>query len=199
MIFLNVRLAHFDFTIAYGCRVSEGLVESNGEVILKVGRYTTAVFGRVTDDFILGRNHFHIRTIVECIDYYIRILALGKSEAEYGCTLRRDNFGCNIVIRKECAVVIGCRYLRFMIEPACTLVLVEYGLTCNGHNRELSVIINPRTGLMCLFETSDTVRCIGVVGLHSLLYLSCFGRIRENWLPIRMIRKESFVSCYWIY
>lgn len=30
-----------------------------------------------------------------------------------------------------------------------------------------------------------------LVGLHSLLYLSCFGRIRENWLPIRMIRKES--------
>ena len=162
MIFFNVWLAYFDFTIAYGCRVSEGLVESNGEVVLKVGRYATAVFGRVADDLILGRNNFHIRTIVECINYYIRILALGKGKAEYGCPLRRYNFCCNIVIGEECAVVIGCRYLRFMIEPACTLVLVEYGLTCNGHDGELSVVVYPRAGLMCLFETSDTVRCIGI-------------------------------------
>ena len=49
-----------------------------------------------------------------------------------------------------------------MREPAGASFLVEVGAGGDGHNGELAIIVYPRAGLVCLFETPNLVGGVGV-------------------------------------
>ena len=50
-----------------------------------------------------------------------------------------------------------------MGEPAGTAVFVEIHLANSRHDGKLAVVVDPRTGLVGLFETPDLVGVVGVL------------------------------------
>ena len=55
------------------------------------------------------------------------------------------------------------RHLALVREPAGTLGLVHLHLTGNGHQRKLTIVIDPRARLMRLFKTINLVSRIGIL------------------------------------
>src|SRR3712207_5811572 len=84
------RLLLFDGSVAYGSTVSKRLIEFDDEVVFEVCGYASAVAGSVSDDSSLFRHHFDVRASVERVDYDVRMLAFGESEAEDSCTDRKS-------------------------------------------------------------------------------------------------------------
>ena len=134
----------------------------NNEIVFEVIGHSTAVLCGVADDFVFGRHNFYIRTVVERIYHHVGMLRLRKSDAEDGGTLCRSNLGCNVMIGQIHFIVIGLSCFCFVREPRCPLILIEQRLARNRHDCKLAIVVNPRTWLVCLFETPYFVGRINV-------------------------------------
>ena len=163
-IFLQIAIDYRSF-------ICERLVEFNNKVVFKVGRNTTAVFSGITDNLVLRRDYFHKRTFIKGVYHYIRVVVFGESETESSRSLCRSNFGHYIMIGKIYFIIIRSGSFSFVGKPTGTLLFIEFRFAYYRHNRELSVIINPRTGLMCLFKSTNLISRISV--LPSVSHLSC--------------------------
>ena len=141
---------------------SKRLVELYHKVILKVLRNTATIACRITNYFIFFGNHLHIRTAVESIYHHIGIGGFRESETEICATFRRSYFSCHVILWQINTIIIRSGFLCLMREPGSTTVLIDLQLFSHRHDWELTVVIDPRTRLMGLLETSDFVGCISV-------------------------------------
>ena len=91
------------------------------------------------------------------------MLVFGKSEAEQDCTLRRGHFGHDIMFGQVYFIIGRSGNLAFVTEPTGTFFFVKLRFACYGHDGELPVIVDPRTGLMGLFESLDFVGCVRIL------------------------------------
>ena len=158
MIRLLFRAVLFYDTIGNGSLIRERFVEFDHEIILEVSRNTTAVLGRVTDNTVVSRINLDIRTLVESIHHYVGMFIFRESKAEHGSPFCRSQLGHDIVFCQIHLIIIGfCRF-TLVRKPACTLVFVEFRLIHHRHDRELAIVVYPRTGLVRLLESAD-FRC----------------------------------------
>ena len=162
MIVCRFQFVGVNHTTGYGSRISKRFVEYQYKVVFKVGRNTTAVFSGITDNLVLRRDYFHKRTFIKGVYHYIRVVVFGESETESSRSLCRSNFGHYIMIGKIYFIIIRSSRFSFMREPTGTLILIKYCLTGYRHDGKLTVIIDPRTWLMGLFESSDLVSVIRI-------------------------------------
>ena len=167
-LFGNIFL---QITIGYRSFISERLVEFNNKVIFKVFGNSTAVASRVTDNLVFFRNNLNIRSLIKGIHYNIRMIVFRKSETEKNGTLGWSHFCHYIMLCKIYFIIIRSGSFSFVGKPTGTLLFIEFRFAYYRHNRELSVIINPRTGLMCLFKSTNLISRISV--LPSVSHLSC--------------------------
>ena len=169
-LFGNVLL---QVAVGYRSFVSEGLVKFNDEVVLEVFGNSAAIAGGITDNLIFFGNHFDIRTFVESIHHDIRMFVFGESEAEENGTFCRNHFRHDIMLCKIYFIVVRSGSLAFMSKPTGTFFFIKHRCADYRHDRKLSVIINPRTGLVSLLETTNLVGCISI--LPSVSHFSCLG------------------------
>ena len=115
-----------------------------------------------------------VRSAVEGVDHHARLVRLGEGEAHDRSPLGRGDLGLNIVVGKVYRIVVGPCFLRLVREPALAGVLVDLILPAYGHDGELSVVVDPRRGLVGLLQTPDGV---GPVGIDpSAAHLARLGR-----------------------
>ena len=162
MIVCRFQFVGVNHTTGYGSRISKRFVEYQYKVVFKVGRNTTAVFSGITDNLVLRRDYFHKRTFIKSVYHYIRVVVFGESETESSGSLCRSNLRHYIMVGKIYLIVIRGSRFSFVREPTGTLVLIEYCFTGDRHDSKLTVIINPGTWLMGLFESSDLVSVIRI-------------------------------------
>ena len=86
-----------------------------------------------------------------------------ESETEQYGTVGRGELGNHIVFGKIYLIIMRKCHFALVGEPACTLLFIKLGFANHRHNGELPVVVNPGTGLVCLLETTDLVRCIDVL------------------------------------
>ena len=157
-------------SILYCCFIGKRLVELNDKIVLEVFGNAAAVTGRVADNLVLFGNDLDVRTFVESIYNNIRVIILRKCETEKYGTFRRCHFGDYIVFCQIYFVVIrGCNF-SFVCKPACAFLFVKHRLAYYRHNGELAIIVDPRTGLMCLLEAAYLIGSIGI--LPAITHLS---------------------------
>ena len=99
---------------------------------------------------------------VEGVDHHARFVRLGKGEAQHGGAIRRSHFGHDIVVGQIDRVIIGLRRLRLVGEPALARIFINLVFAAHGHDGKLSVIVDPRRGLVRLLQAPDRVRSVGV-------------------------------------
>ena len=162
MIVCRFQFVGVNHTTGYGSRISKRFVEYQYKVVFKVGRNTTAVFSSIADNLVLRRDHFHKRAFIEGVYHYIRVVVFGESETESGGSLCRSNLRHYIMVGKIYLIVIRGSRFSFVREPTGTLVLIEYCFTGDRHDSKLTVIIDPGTWLMGLFESPDLVSVIRI-------------------------------------
>ena len=162
MLVIGFQFSRTDIAVADCCRKGKRLVEHQYKVVLKVLGHAAAILGGIADNLVLFRNHFQVRTSVQRIHHYIRVLTLGESEAEDGSTAGRCKLGGYVMVCQVYLIIIRFGYLRLVRKPTGTLIFIEYHLPADGHNGKLSVVINPRTGLVCLFEASYLVGIVRI-------------------------------------
>ena len=167
-LFGNVFLK---IAIGYCCFVCERLVELDDKVILEVFGNSSAIAGGIADNLVFLRNHFDIRAFVESVHYDIRMFIFRKSEAEKDSAFRRGHFRHDVMFGEIYFIIIRSGDLPFVGKPACALFFVKLRFAYYGHDRELSVVVNPRTGLMRLLETANLVSGISV--LPAVTHFSC--------------------------
>ena len=139
----------------------ERLVENDNKVVLEIFRNAAAVAGRIADDLVLLGNDAHEGTPVESIDDYVRV-PFRKRKTEHGGPVGRGDFRRYVVIRQINAIIVRLGRFGFVRKPACPFVLIEFGAAGQGHQRELSVIVDPRTGLVRLFESPDLIGRVNI-------------------------------------
>ena len=162
MIAFSLDVSRIDASVFNGSGIGEVLVKLHHKIVLEVMRYATRILCCITNNHTLLRHNLDIRTLVESVNYYIA-LAVGEGDAHYGCTLCRSKLGHHVVVCQICTIIIRCSHLGLVREPRSTLLLVEYGnFSSLGHNCKLSVVVDPWTWLMSLFESAQFVGCIGV-------------------------------------
>ena len=162
MIALNFCFVREDVILFYTGSKGKRLVELDDKIILEVLRHPAAIPGGITDDFVLFRNHLYIRTFIECIENDISILGFRIRETEHNGTLRGYKFRSNVVVCEIHLIIIRFGNFRFVREPTGTLVLVEYESAGDWHDGKLTIIVHPRTRLVCLFEATDFVGIVSV-------------------------------------
>ena len=151
-----------NLSVLHGSSISKRLIELQYKIVLEIAWHTTTVLGGVAYDFLFSRNDFHKRAIVHGIDHHIGFLRFRESETEGSGTLGRSKFRRHIMVGKIDFIIIRSGSLGFMRKPTGTLVLVESHLSGDRHNGKLSVIVNPRTGLVCLLESANLVGIISI-------------------------------------
>ena len=151
-----------NLSVLHGSSISKRLIELQYKVVLEIAWHTTTVLGGVAYDFLFSRNDFHKRAIVHGIDHHIGFLRFRESETEGSGTLGRSKLRRHIMVGKIDLIIIRSGSLGFVRKPTGTPVLVESHLSGNGHNGKLSVVVNPRAGLVCLLEAANLVGIIGV-------------------------------------
>ena len=155
----------------------EWLIEHHHKPVLEVLGYTAAVLGGIAYHLILGGDDFYVRTFIKGINHHVGLISLGEGKLHHGGSLGRSHLGSYIVISQIHAVIIGCGYLGLMREPAGTLVFVEHLRAYRWHQRELSVIVNPRTGLVGLLQAANLVGGIGVLPAIAILTGLCHPEV----------------------
>ncbi len=162
MVLFRFSLAFADLIITDSRLISKRLVKHDDEIVAEVLRHPSAVTSRIANDLVFFGYDLDIRTTVESIDNHIRVVRFGESEAKHGGTFRRRDFRHNVMVSQIHPVIIRFCHFRLMGKPAGTFILVKHHFTGNGHNGKLSVIVDPRAGLMSLLETTDLVRVVCV-------------------------------------
>ncbi len=148
--------------VAHGVGVGEGVVKLHHEVVLEVIGHAAAVPRGVADNLALLRQDGDRRSSVVGVNDHETAVALGEGEAEEGCALGGHHFGGDVVVGEVDAVVIRLCRLSLVGEPTGPLGLVEDGGARDGHQREAAVVVDPRTGLVGLLQTSYLCRRIRI-------------------------------------
>ena len=163
MVGFLLQVAFFQLFVCKSTFVSERFVELDNEVVLEILGHSTTVTGGVADYLVLFRNYFYVGTLVKCVYYNVRVFVFRKGETEQNRTFCRSHFGHYIVFGQIYFIVgRGC-YFTFMTEPTGTFFFIKLKFACDGHDGELSVIIDPWAGLVGLLESPDFVGCIRVL------------------------------------
>ena len=139
----------------------ERRVEAHDEPVPEVVRHAAAVARGVADDRAVVR-HADPRPPVEGVDHHPALVRFGEGEAHDGRTVGRCDLGLDVVVGQIDRIVVGFGRLGLMREPALPRLLVEFVPAAHGHQRELSVIVDPRRGLMRLLEAADRVGAVGI-------------------------------------
>ena len=161
-------------SVREGCLISEWLIKLDHEIVLEIIGHATAVLRGITNDLVLLRNDLDGRTLIESVDHDIRMLILRESKAEHRGPVGRRQLRHDVVLRQVYLIIISLRHLSLVREPAGPLILVKLRLTDDRHDRELSIVIDPRTGLVRLLETTDLVCRIDI--LPPIAHLACLWR-----------------------
>ena len=162
MVAFGLNVSRIDMSVGNGGGIGEVLVKLHHKIVLEVMRYATRILCSISHNHALLRHDLDIRTLVESVNYYIA-LVLGEGDAHDGSALCRCKLGHHIVVGKIGTIIIRCSHLGLVREPRSTLLLIEYwGFARLGHDSELSVVVNPWTGLMSLLESAQLVGSIGV-------------------------------------
>ena len=151
-----------NLSVLHGSSISKRLIELQYKVVLEIAWHATAVLGSVAYDFLFSRNDFHKRAVVHGIYHHIGFLRFRESETESSGTLGRSKLRRHIMVGKIDLIIIRSGSLGFVRKPTGTLVLVESHLSGNGHNGKLSVVVNPRAGLVRLLESANLVGIISI-------------------------------------
>ena len=106
-VFLQIAVGYRSF-------VSERLVELDDKVVLEVFGNSAAVACSVADNLVFFRDYFNIRTFVEGIYDYIRMVIFGECETEKYGTFRRCHLGDYIVFCQVYFVVVRSCHFSFM-------------------------------------------------------------------------------------
>ena len=161
MLVFCFQLICIDIAIGNGCRISKRLVELQNKIVLKVFRNSAAILRCVADYLIFRRDDFYKRTVIKSIYNDIRII-IGKCKTESGSSLCRSYLSDNIMIGKVYFIVIRSSRLSLVREPAGTLILIKDHLAGYRHDSKLTIVINPGTGLVCLFKSSDFISIVRI-------------------------------------
>ena len=157
--------------VGHGGLIGERLVEDEHKKVFKVLRHTAAVLRRVAHNHLLLRQHLHMAALIKGVDHDVGLLCLGEGETHGASTLCGSQLSHDVIVGKVGAVIIRLCHFCLVREPRCTLVLVEHGLARLGHDGELSIVVNPRTGLVCLLKAADFVMPVDIS--PSVTHLSC--------------------------
>ena len=152
----------------------ERAVEADDEPVAEVLGHAAAVARRVAHNRAVVGHHAHVGTAVEGIDDHARLVRCGEGEAQHGGALRRHNLRADVVVGQVDRIVVGTRLLALVREPALARLLVELIGAAHRHERELTVVVDPRRGLVRLLEAPD---CMGAVGVGpAVAHLARLGR-----------------------
>ena len=103
--------------------------------------------------------------------------AFRKCKPNDGCPFRGSNLSPHVIVGEIDLIVIRTRILRLVREPTRPLLLVVNPvLGClayvgKRHDRELSVVVNPRRGLVRLLDATNLV--LGVDILPTVTHAPC--------------------------
>ena len=165
------------------------VVELYHKVIPEIIGHSPTVSGRIAYDLSLGRKYLDITALVESIDNHLGAVGLRKSERHQGGTLGRTEFCRHIIIGEIDTIIIRCRLLCLVREPTGSLLLIENRLAYCRHQGELTIVVNPGTGLMGLLQSSYLSCSISI--LPSITHLSCLRnpevhapRHGDGWISI---------------
>ena len=151
----------------------DGLVEADDEVIAEIFGHAAAVARRVTRNSPFVADP-HARPAVESVDHHARLIRFGEREAHHGGAFGRGHFCDNVVVGEVNRIIIRFGRLRLVREPALAGVFIDPVFAPHGHQRKLSVIVDPRRGLVGLLEPPDGMRPVGVS--PSVAHLARLGR-----------------------
>ena len=163
MVAGHLGLAAMQHTVVYRVIDLERLVKLDDKIILEALGYTTAVARRVAVDGAVVGCDGDCRPLVKGVDYDVGLLGLGVGETQHGGALGGRHLGGHVIVGKIHLIVIWCRRLGLVREPAGALVLVPHGRAHCGHQRELPVVVDPRAGLVRLLEAAYLVGSVGVL------------------------------------
>ena len=172
------------------------LVEADDEPVAEIVGHAAAVARGVSYDGAAVGHDFDLRPAVEGVDHHARFVRLGKGEAQHGGAIRRSHFGHDIVVGQIDRVIIGLRRLRLVGEPALARIFINLVFAAHGHDGKLSVIVDPRRGLVRLLQAPDRVRSVGVG--PAVAHLARLGRPevhapRQGHRRIGVARRERVV------
>ena len=141
------------------------------KIVLEVCWYTSAIFSCIAHDCTFVRHNCHGRTLVKGVYNKISFICLWIGEAHCSSSAGRTNLCSDVIVCQINLIIIRCSCLSFVRKPTGASFFIKDFLTDDGHDRELSVVVNPWTGLMCLLETANLVGSVGVS--PSISHLSC--------------------------
>ena len=174
MICLLFSFIYRDTAVSHRSLVRKRLVKFYYKIVFEIIRHTTTILGRITNDTVICRINLHIRTLVKRINHYVRMLIFRESKTEQGSPFSRNQL-CHYIMFCQIYLIIICLcFFTFMREPAGTFVFIKHRFSYHRHNGKLTVVINPRAGLMGLFKSSDFSSCI-----HILPSVSHFSGLRS--------------------
>ena len=162
-VFLQIAIGYCGF-------ISERFVEFNDKIILEVFGNSAAVACGITNNLVFCRDYFDVGTFIKGIYNNIRMIVFRKSKAEKNSTFCRCHFGDYVMFCEIYFIIIRSGSLPFMRKPTGTLFFIKHRFANYWHDRELSVVINPWTGLMGLLETANFICGVGI--LPSVSHLS---------------------------
>ena len=147
------------------------MVETKHKIVLEVCWYTSAILCCIAHDCTLVRHNCHGRTLVKGINNKISFLALRICDTHRSSSAGRTNLCSDVIVSQINLIIIRCSSFSFMREPTGASFFIKDFLTDDGHDRELSVVVNPWTWLMCLLETANLIGSVGVS--PAISHLSC--------------------------
>ena len=174
----------------------ERLVEADDEPVAEVVGHAAAVARGVTRHGSVV-DHLHARAAVEGVDHHPALAALGEREAHHGGALRGRHLGHDVVVGQIDRIVIGFRHLGLVREPALARLLVEFVVAAHGHYGELPVVVDPRRGLVGLFQAAERMCAVGIG--PSVAHPTGLGRPevhapRQGYGRIGVARRECVVG-----
>ena len=151
-----------DYALVYGGGIGEVLVKGDDKVVAEALGHTAVVAGGIAHYLALLGQYLHVRAVVVGVDHHEGRVCLRECEAEAGGTLGGCNLCHHVVVGEIGTIVVGRSLLGLVGEPAGALLFVKDGASGDGHQREHTVVIDPRAGLMGLLETTDFGGGVGV-------------------------------------
>ena len=153
MIIFYLSFPFYNFISApYFCR-GKRLIKFHHEVISKIIRYSPAIFSRIAGYRAIFLIYLNKRPVIECIYYDIRLFTFWESKPKISRTFRWSKFCFHIMVSQIHTIIIRLCSLSFMRKPASSFILQELFTTGHRHQCKLPIIIDPRTGLMCLLKS----------------------------------------------
>jgi len=162
MVILYLLFTFYNFvSTPHFCR-DERSIKFHHEIIFKVIRHSSAILCCIAGYRVVLLIYPNKRTVIKCVYHDIRIFTFRESKSKISRTFCRSDLRLYIVVSQIYTIIIRSCRLSLMREPATSLVLQKLFIPGHRHQRKLPVIINPRTGLMCLLKSFYLIICITI-------------------------------------